>query len=68
MLSEFMLTPVELVIFGVAGDPTWCMLLPSLCNLFPSGLMAKKFTTFGGTYDPTQMLQPAFLGQPNKGA
>ena len=39
--------PVELVIFGAAGDLTWRKLIPALYNLFLDHLIPEKFAVFG---------------------
>ncbi len=41
------ITPVELVIFGAAGDLTWRKLIPALYNLFLDHLIPEKFAIFG---------------------
>jgi glucose-6-phosphate 1-dehydrogenase len=47
MPGEPKLLPVELVIFGAAGDLTWRKLVPALYNLFLDGLMPEKFALIG---------------------
>ncbi len=39
--------PVELAIFGAAGDLTWRKLIPALFNLFLDNLLPEKFAIFG---------------------
>ncbi len=41
------LLPVELVIFGAAGDLTWRKLLPALYNLHLDGLLPDKYAIYG---------------------
>ncbi len=43
--AEF--SPVDLVIFGAAGDLTWRKLVPALYNLFLDNLIPEKFAFFG---------------------
>ncbi len=43
--TEF--APVEMVIFGAAGDLTWRKLIPALYNLFLDNLIPEKFAIFG---------------------
>ena len=40
-------SPVELVIFGAAGDLTWRKLVPALYNLYLDNLIPEKFAIFG---------------------
>ena len=47
MTNGTKLLPVELVIFGAAGDLTWRKLVPALYNLFLDGLMPEKFAIYG---------------------
>jgi glucose-6-phosphate 1-dehydrogenase len=47
MTNATELSPVELVIFGAAGDLTWRKLIPALYNLFLDGLIPEKFAIFG---------------------
>jgi glucose-6-phosphate 1-dehydrogenase len=47
MMNEPKLTPVEMFIFGAAGDLTWRKLVPALYNLFLDNLMPEKFAIFG---------------------
>ncbi len=41
------ITPVELVIFGAAGDLTWRKIVPALYNLFLDNLLPEKFALYG---------------------
>ena len=43
--TEF--APVEMVIFGAAGDLTWRKLIPALYNLYLDKLIPEKFAIFG---------------------
>jgi len=47
MTDRHGITPVELVIFGAAGDLTWRKLVPALYNLFLDHLTPEKFAIFG---------------------
>lgn len=47
MTNETNLLPVEMVIFGAAGDLTWRKLVPALYNLFLDSLLPEKFAIYG---------------------
>ena len=47
MSSELKLSPVDLVIFGAAGDLTWRKLIPAIYALFLSGSLPDQFAVFG---------------------
>lgn len=46
-MAESLYPPVEIIIFGIAGDLTWRKLVPALYNLYLSGLLPEKFAIFG---------------------
>ncbi|MFZ0532188.1 MAG: glucose-6-phosphate dehydrogenase [Anaerolineales bacterium] len=52
MINEPKLPPVEIIIFGAAGDLTWRKLVPALYNLFLDGLMPEKFAIFSVDVKP----------------
>jgi glucose-6-phosphate 1-dehydrogenase len=45
--GEITQPPIEIIIFGVAGDLTWRKLIPAIYNLYLSGLMPEKFVILG---------------------
>jgi glucose-6-phosphate 1-dehydrogenase len=58
MTNSSEVPPVELVIFGAAGDLTWRKLVPALYNLFLDNLIPEKFAIFGvdvRSMDPDEM-------------
>ncbi len=67
-MVEFKLPPVEIVIFGAAGDLTWRKLVPALYNLFLGGLMPDKFTIYGVDLKPSSLddLSKRFLDGVNQ--
>jgi len=47
MKNEVKLSPVDLVIFGAAGDLTWRKLMPAIYDLFLDNLLPEGFAIFG---------------------
>jgi glucose-6-phosphate 1-dehydrogenase len=47
MMNGPKLPPLEMVIFGAAGDLTWRKLVPALFNLYQDDLLPEKFAIFG---------------------
>ena len=47
MVSEAVLPPVSVIIFGATGDLAWRKLVPALYNLFLDHQLPEKFTVFG---------------------
>lgn len=54
-MKEPELPPVEIIIFGAAGDLTWRKLVPALYNLFLDDLMPEKFAIFGVDVKPIRL-------------
>ncbi len=54
-MAELNLPPVEVIIFGVAGDLTWRKLIPAFYNLFLGGLMPEKFAIYGVDAKPISL-------------
>lgn len=46
-MGETSQPPVQIIIFGIAGDLTWRKLIPALYNLYLSQLMPEKFSILG---------------------
>ncbi len=49
------LSPVDIIIFGAAGDLTWRKLIPAIYNLYFGNLMPEKFAIFGVDAKPTSV-------------
>lgn len=54
-MAEFILPPVEITIFGAAGDLTWRKLIPALYNLYLGGLMPEKYAIYGVDVKPISL-------------
>lgn len=55
MTNTVEIPPVELVIFGAAGDLTWRKLIPALYNLYLDDLLPEKFAILGVDVRPMGM-------------
>jgi glucose-6-phosphate 1-dehydrogenase len=54
-MAKLNLPPVEIIIFGAAGDLTWRKLIPAFYNLFLDELMPEKFIICGVDAKPTSL-------------
>ena len=54
-MGDLNLPPVEIIIFGAAGDLTWRKLIPAFYNLFLGGLMPEKFAIYGVDAKPISL-------------
>jgi glucose-6-phosphate 1-dehydrogenase len=54
-MNGIVLPPVEIVIFGAAGDLTWRKLIPAIYNLYLDHLMPEKFAIYGVDAKPTSV-------------
>ncbi len=54
-MAEIILPPVEITIFGAAGDLTWRKLFPALYNLYLGGLMPEKYAIYGVDVKPISL-------------
>ncbi|RYE81918.1 MAG: glucose-6-phosphate dehydrogenase, partial [Myxococcales bacterium] len=47
MLTERLVEPTALVLFGVGGDLAWRLITPALFDLFADGRLPEKFSLIG---------------------